>query len=75
MKNNLYSKLAQMYYKLSTRKQHLLRDKDQIQAQLRIIEEMLNDINDILCQHGLHIYEHFDTSEGQINDKLNDYSN
>jgi len=32
---------------------------------LEVIEGILIDLNDILCKHGNHIYEHFEESESQ----------
>ena len=65
MKDGLYNKLAQEYYSLNTQKRNLIYARDKASAQLEIIEDMLIAINDILCKHGNHIYEHFEESEEQ----------
>lgn len=62
---NLYQNVSQLYYSLETQKRNLIRARDKAEAQLDIIEDMLTYINDILCKHGGHVYEHFEESEDQ----------
>ena len=61
--NGMYYKLTQEYLYLNRVKRELMHERDNIGAKLEIIEEILTDLNDILCKHGNHIYEHFEENE------------
>jgi hypothetical protein len=61
----MYYKVTQEYLQLNGEKRKLMQEKDKINAQLEVIEGILIDLNDILCKHGNHIYEHFEESEPQ----------
>ena len=57
--NGMYYKVAQEYLHLDREKRELNLQRNAINAQLEVIEGILIDLNDILCKHGNHIYEHF----------------
>ena len=63
--DRIYYKVTQEYLHLQREKRELLRERDNINAKLETIEGILTDLNDILCKHGKHIYEHFEESELQ----------
>lgn len=63
--DGMYYKVTQEYRHLNAQKRQLMQDRDKIDAQLGVIEGVLIDLNDILCKHGDHIYEHFEESEPQ----------
>lgn len=63
--DGMYQKVAQEYIHLNTEKRELMRERDNINAKLEMIEGILIDLNDILCKHGNHIYEHFEKNEPQ----------
>lgn len=60
MKQNLYEAIKQEYFTYNSDKIKLIQERDRITAKLEIIEETLIALNDILCKHGTHIYEHFE---------------
>ena len=57
--NEMYYKVAQEYLNLDREKRELNLQRNAINAQLEVIEEILIDLDDILCKHGNHIHEHF----------------
>lgn len=59
-KNDLYYMLTQEYLRLQKEKRALTVERDSIIAKLGTIEGILIDLNDILCKHGKHVYEHFE---------------
>lgn len=61
--DGMYYKVTQEYLELKREKRELMHERDNIGAKLEIIEEILTDLNDILCKHGNHIYEHFKEGE------------
>lgn len=63
--NGMYYKVTQEYLHFNGEKRKLIQERDKINAQLEVIEEILTDLNDILCKHGNHIYEHFEEREPQ----------
>ena len=63
--DGIYYKVTQEYLHLNAQKRQLLQERDKIDAQLKVIDEVLIDLNDILCKHGNHVYEHFEESEEQ----------
>lgn len=63
--DRMYYKVTQEYLHLNGEKRKLMQEKDKINAQLGVIEGILIDLDDILCKHGNHIYEHFEESEPQ----------
>ena len=63
--NGMYYKVTQEYLNLDAEKRKLMRERDNINAKLEMIEAILIDLNDILCKHGNHIYEHFEESENK----------
>lgn len=62
-KDGMYYKVTQEYLQLNAQKRRLTQERDKINAQLKLIEDFLVDLNDILCKHGNHVYEHFEESE------------
>ena len=58
-KEGMYYKVTQEYLHLNAQKRQLTQERDKINAQLEVIEDVLIELNDILCKHGNHIYEHF----------------
>lgn len=63
MKQNLYERITQEYLTLNSDKRKLIQERERISAKLEIVEDMLIALNDILCKHGNHIYEHFEEWE------------
>ena len=63
--DGMYYKVTQEYLHLHAQKRSLMQERDKIGARLEVIEEVLVNLNDILCKHGNHIYEHFEESEEQ----------
>ena len=63
--NGMYYKVTQEYLRLNREKRELMQERDKIGAQLGVIEDVLINLNDILCKHGNHIYEHFEERESQ----------
>lgn len=61
---SLYHNLTQEYLYYNKEKKKLIQERNKINAQLEVTEKILIDLNDILCKHGNHIYEHFEESEG-----------
>lgn len=58
--DGMYYKVTQEYLHLNREKRELMQERDKIDARLVVIEDVLIDLNDILCKHGSHIYEHFE---------------
>ena len=58
--NGLYYKVTQTYLWCQGEKRKLIRERDKIDARLGMLEEIMIDLNDVLCKHGEHIYEHFE---------------
>lgn len=63
--DGMYYKVTQEYLYFQGEKRKLMQERDKINAQLEVIEGILIDLNDILCKHGNHIYEHFAETEPQ----------
>lgn len=61
--DGLYYKVKEEYHQLNKKKRELMRQRDDINAKLEMIEDILVGLNDILCKFGKHIYEHFEESE------------
>ena len=61
--DGMYYKVTQEYFHLKREKRELMSERDRISAKLEMIEGILIDLNDILCKHGNHIYEHFEERE------------
>lgn len=64
-RNGMYYKVTQEYLRLNREKRELMSERDKISAKIGVIEGILIDLNDILCKHGDHIYEHFEEREPQ----------
>lgn len=60
---SLYNAVAQRYYWLQSTKRNLLEDRIRIEARLHMIDEEMVALNDILCKHGKHLYEHFEKKD------------
>lgn len=63
--DGMYYKVTQEYLLLNREKRELMQERDKIDARLGVVEDVLIDLNDILCKHGNHIYEHFEEIEPQ----------
>jgi hypothetical protein len=63
--NGMYYKVTQEYLYLNRKKKELISERDNIGAKIELIDTILTDLNDILCKHGNHIYEHFEENESQ----------
>ena len=63
--DGMYYKVTQEYLYLNREKSKLMQERDKINTKLEVIEGILIDLNDILCKHGNHVYEHFEESEEQ----------
>jgi len=63
--DGMYYKVTQEYHHLHREKIELMQQRDKIDERLRVLEDVLVDLNGILCKHGSHIYEHFEESEPQ----------
>ena len=61
--DGMYYKVTQEYLHFNGEKRKLIQERDKINAQLEVIDGILIDLNDILCKHGDHVYEHFEESE------------
>jgi len=63
--DSMYYKVTQEYLHLNGEKRKLRQERNEINAKLEVIEGILIDLDDILCKHGDHVYEHFEESEEQ----------
>ena len=63
--DGLYYKVTQTYLWCKSEERKLLRERDKIDARLELLGDIMTDLNDILCKHGNHIFEHFEESEDQ----------
>ena len=63
--DGMYYKVAQEYLKLKNKKRKLMRERDSINTKIEMIEDILTYLNNILGEHGNHIYEHFEEGEPQ----------
>ena len=63
--DEMYYKVTQEYLFYVGQKRSLMQERDKINARLEVIEGVLTDLDDILCKHGKHIYEHFEEREPQ----------
>lgn len=64
-KDGMYNRVVQEYLHFNTQKRLLMQDQEKINAQLKVVEDILCDLNDILCRHGKHVYEHFEENKTQ----------
>lgn len=69
--DGMYYNVTQEYLRFNAQKRQLTQERDKINAQLEVIEDVLLDLNDILCKHGNHIYEHFEEREPQKSEEEN----
>lgn len=58
--DEMYYKVTQEYLIFNAQKRQLMQERDKINARLEVIENVLDDLDDILCKYGKHIYEHFE---------------
>lgn len=65
MNNELYQALAQHYYNLQLERRACIEDINALEVKRRVLDEQMAKVNDILCKHGNHIYEHFEEKEPQ----------
>ena len=64
-KDGIYYELTQEYMNLKAKRRLLMQDRDKVNTQLVLIEDILIDLNNILCKYGNHIYEHFVDTDSQ----------
>lgn len=64
--DGMYYKVTQEYNILKREKIELMRKRDNINSKIEMIETILTDLNDILCKHGNHIYEHFEERDSEV---------
>lgn len=64
-KDGMYFKITEEYSELKRKKRELTKERNIINAKLEIIEDIMVALDDILCKHGRHIYEHFKEGEPQ----------
>lgn len=74
-KDGIYYKVTEEYSELKRKKRELTKERNIINAKLEIIEDMLIDLDSILCKHGNHIYEHFREGESQLQPQESEASN
>lgn len=60
MNNELYQALTQHYYSLQSERKACMEQINVLTAKHKAIDEQMVQVNDILCKHGNHIYEHFE---------------
>lgn len=60
MNNKLYQALVQHYYSLQSERKAIDEQINVLRARYQAIDEQMVQVNDILCKHGNHIYEHFE---------------
>lgn len=60
MNSKLYQALTQHYYNLQSERKSCLEQINALEARYKAIDEQMVQVNDILCKHGNHIYEHFE---------------
>lgn len=60
MNNSLYQALTQHYYNLQSERKACLEQINVLTAKHNAIDQQTVQVNDILCKHGNHIYEHFE---------------
>ena len=60
MNNELYRALTQHYYNLQSERKACMEQINVLEARYKAIDEQMVQVNDILCKHGNHIYEHFE---------------
>lgn len=58
--DGLYSALARHFYSLQNELRNLRNQEIALRAHIEEIDSELIQLNDILCKHGNHIYEHFE---------------
>ena len=63
MNNELYQALTQHYYNLKSERSACRDRINVLESRYKAIDEQMIQVNDILCKHGNHIYEHFEESE------------
>lgn len=63
--DGIYYKVAQEYNIFKRKKTELMRKRNDIQAKIEMIEEILIELDDILSKYGSHIYEHFEENDPQ----------
>lgn len=63
--DGIYYKVAEEYNIFKRQKTEYMRKRNDIQAKIEMIEEILIELDDILSKYGDHIYEHFEENEPQ----------
>lgn len=65
MNSELYQALVQHYYSLESARRACTERINALETRRQAIDEQMTQVNDILCKHGKHIYEHFEEKESQ----------
>ena len=65
MNNELYQALTQHYYSLQSERKACMERINVLEARYKAIDEQMVQVNDILCKHEKHIYEHFEERNPQ----------
>lgn len=73
--DGMYYDITQEYLELKKKKRELTRERNNINVKLEIIEDILIALDDILCKHGSHIYEHFREGKPQPEPQESEASN
>lgn len=66
MNNELYQALVQHYYSLQSARTACTERIKTLEARYQAIDEQMIQVNDILCKHGKHIYEHFEEEKRMV---------
>lgn len=72
MNNELYQALVQHYYSLQSARRACIERINTLDARRQAIDEQMTQVNDILCKHGKHIYEHFEEKEPQESEETDE---
>lgn len=67
--DGMYYRLTQGYHILNKEKRELMSKRDSMNTRIEMINTILDELNDILCTYGKHIYEHFEENEPQESEK------
>ena len=63
--DEIYYKVVEKYNIFKRQKTEYMRKRNDIQAKIEMIEDILIELDDILSKNGNHIYEHFEENEPQ----------
>ena len=66
MNSELYQALVQHYYSLESARRACTERINALETRRQAIDEQMTQVNDILCKHGKHIYEHFEEEKRMV---------